>query len=437
MTQISKSTLLGYIATIPIQGNATKNRVKRDNLFRWMGEGIGNLLGLETYKDRKKLIDIIDGIADNQDIITKGLNDQIVVLNLTLGEILRIDHAMQSLKGDINNIKQSLYEIKNFNNDLMLISIETILAQSMSVNLNYLNSQIIQFISSIKQIGNGKTDSYAIPLPFLKEIINTMPENIRKLLPFKMDEDSLGLFYGLSWSLILRRNRFLLQIVISLPLTSINQEFALYEVSTSPLKIQNKAHPKPIYIQYEIKNKFLGVDKNEHLFAEFADLDQCNVINQEVYCNLRNASATRKSRDCLVQAYIDPSRTQIYRQEKIKTHLDTIFLKYLAGYRFHVIGSLRFKLKCPDQKDRNIILSGSGIISLPNQCILISEEYILPSIDGNDKSSEIIYKPQLFITNLTYLDLNNTIFNDKDLPLLIKQDKEIISKKGLHIDLVR
>ncbi len=143
MTQISKSTLLGYIATIPIQENANKTRVKRDSLFRWMGEGIGNLLGLETYKVRKELI---DGIADNQDIITKGLNDQMVFLNLTLGEILRIDHAMQSLKGDINNIKQSLWEIKNFNNDLMLISMETILAQRMSVNLNYLTTQIIQFI---------------------------------------------------------------------------------------------------------------------------------------------------------------------------------------------------------------------------------------------------------------------------------------------------
>ena len=379
-------------------------RSKRSSWFSGVGTVFKHLFGTMDEDDAVRYNNAIQTVVTDQKELAKYMKQNILITSSTLSAfqeaLNKIDINEQSLNSAIESITSSLNNLTTVLNNLVFKS-------KFMMLLNMLENSLLTLSFKIEDIINGlmfsKNNVLYPSIMSPKQLYQDLVENYRllssfKLLPVSLDLDHIHILINISEMLSYYSNNKIV-FILKIPLVTI-QEFNLYH--NLPLPMAHNMTNAISYVTIIPTNKYIGITRDKSNYCNLNSLINCKIIDSQYYlCPLINIYSSSANPTCeseMLSKVINTMPTQC--KTKFLLGSMEIWQQLQNGNWIFIISDrTKISIDCPKINVYTIDIMGTGILTVPSECI------------GHYKETQLTSKSN-FKINLKTIVTNFDLIND-------------------------
>lgn len=352
---------------------------KRTAWFSGIGTVIKQLFGNMDENDAIKYNDAIKTIEDDQTKLATLMKENMMVTTSTMSAFkeiidkinsneINLNHAIETLNKDIQNltyITDKLFlrsKISGLSNILesslltLSFKLEDIINAIMFSKSNILYPSIItpeQLFSDLVNNYRFLPSSKHLPIPLVLENIHIL-ENVSDVFSYYANEHII----------------FVLQI----PLVN-TEEFDLYHTIPYPVIIDPLNNT--LYSTIVPSTKYLGITKDKASYCKSSSLSNCKTMNTQYYiCEMSNVYSTSASPICETEVISKAlsSVPLLCKTKFVNGNFETFHKLHNNKWIYIMSQKTKLTIECHNQDLFESSISGTGILTLPSECVAYCKE---------------------------------------------------------------
>lgn len=347
---------------------------KRSAWFGGIGSVIKQLFGNMDQDDAEKYSNAIETLENDQSKLATLMKENMMITTSTLLSLKEVIDKINANEVSLSHVIDTLnQEMAN----LTLISNKLLMRSKISGLSNILESSLLTLSFKIEDIINAIMFSKSsILYPSIitpKQLFSDLVGNYRflpssKQLPVPLTLDNIHILENISdVSSYYTNNKIIF--VLQMPLVN-TKEFDLYH--TVPYPIALKTINNTLYSTIIPSTKYLGITKDKSAYCKLNSLNTCKVINTQYYiCEISNIYSTSAVPICETEV-ISKALTSVpplCKTEFVNGNFETFHKLRNNQWIYMISQNSKITIECDDQDLSESSISGTGILTIPDNCI--------------------------------------------------------------------
>lgn len=387
----------------------------------WIGLGgkaLKTVFGTMNEEDESNINNALTQLQENQGTIKIFIDKQTStidsVYNITAEHLNRVDKQMKTTKEMMSRLLTWEHTASILEKiDEILTSFE-LLAQPLYFKL--------QTIKELLQ--NKGTRERMIKKSTLLNHLKSIESQTEHRLPLKPTHETIDDLYELAHQkvIILCSNIVILTIF---PLVSA-EAYKTYKITPIPVKLSPGVFT--IITTGEKDVLLTEQSKNQHISMSASELFHCEKIRELYICDTEEPILTSDTGTCFIQLLLGNKKAISTCNHRVIKITDEYFIKLLKqntwAYTFNK--EVEILEKC-EMKETRMVLKGSGILTIPVGCVIITKRMVLAAKQRNIESKVEIDIPQ-------HIDLNKLLNTEEITHIELNMEQEEQDHHHLNID---
>ena len=382
---------------------------------RGVFDGVGTLgsylFGVATEDELQETQNVVDRLNDLSEEERNMLNVHSHILNVTLLHLDDVEAnqqrtlaAIDEIQANVNYLNASLnhskQEIYNVNNNVKLTSAVSYAATAISD----LSIRFLKFIDGLKTLNAGYLSAHIITPEHLQRLVGAIAEqSLRPLWPGT--NEYLPLYYEFAHVVPLTTDGFFYFLLLPL-LPNPPNAMDLYKVNALVYPLNSN-----ITISYGEVPPYFGAsaDHSVHVSLSEGDLSTCRYFSQVYFCQEAKALSKGTSFTFIFTLFTNRRVDEVCQKHVSAPLPRPMIIRDAHSWLYATSQVIYITTVCPNKDTRTDILPiGVGRISVPANCRINAEEFLLPvSGDIQAPKVEIVHQTSVTLFNVS-LSLSET-----------------------------
>lgn len=349
-----------------------QNRVRR-GWFNGVGSLFKNIFGVLDENDAINYNNAINNIQNEENRLTTLMKDNIHIVSSTINtfnsSMRKLNENEEILNANLRHVNDILANLSNLTDKLELRSRLSMLCNSLESTLLTLSFKIDDTVNAIlfsKQ--NILHPAVISPIRIFNEInINHKFVSRTREFPLSITKDNIHILIDISDIITYyydEKIMFVLQIPLVYPL-----EYNLYHTIPLPTPL-DITHPS-LFALITPTQRYMAITNDKLLYVLMDDLYSCKTISKNyLVCKGPNTYSTSTNSCCETRLLTEAVKV-LPSECSFKTLYGVIDMwQIISNNRWIYVQSepSKVSIECNNKDYKDLIISGTGILSLPNYC---------------------------------------------------------------------
>lgn len=354
--------------------------------------------------DALKFSEAIRTVEKDQTKLAALMKDNMMI---TMSTLSSYKDAINKINSNEENLNFAIETLNRNIENLTLVSDKLLIKSKISGLLNMLENSLLTLSFKLEDIVNAIMFSKSnILYPSIitpKQLFSDLVDNYRflpssKELPIPLVLDNMHVIENISDISCYYANDKII-FVLQIPLVNA-KEFDLYHVVPYPVNLRSVN--ETLYSSIIPSVQYLGITKDKVSYCKLNTLSNCKTINIQYYiCEIPNIYSTSAVPICETEVISQASNSvpSSCKTEYVNGNFETFHKLYNNKWIYVISQKSKITIECPNKELSESFISGTGIISLPDECMAYC------------KDNKLISKRHIEI-NVKPVVLNFEIIND-------------------------
>lgn len=395
----------------------------RSRRAAWMG-GIGilskTIFGTLNEDDAVKYDNAISNLQDNQKRLGSLIKESVLVTSFTFSKFNETIHNIKINEARLNEAVDNLsWLLKNITQNLNHLNVKTKIISILNsleatvLALSFRLEDITNAIMFVKQ--NSIHPAVLPPTQLYNELVNNyryLPANVK--LPITLELRNINILMNTSNVICYSTNTRII-FVIRIPLVS-PKDYILYHNIALPTP--HSSIKSDTYSFIIPSSKYIAMTSDRSEYCNLESLDECIHVHARGFiCNIMTVFPTSAHASCESEllAKVNKQKPSQCNTKTITGNLD--IWKPLTGNKWIYVQSKpnKISIDCLDSVLNELTTVGTGIINVPNSCVVYC------------KTTKLIPKSNVIKINITVPSSDFNII--KDPCCILSSDKMLINNE--------
>lgn len=406
----------------------TESRSKRSAWFGGVGTVFKHLFGNMDENDAIRYSNAIHIIENDQSKLSQLVKENILVTTSTISSLKDTLNKINVNEQQLNSAVDTLTHAQH---NLTLFSDKLFFKSKFTEILNILESTLLTLSFKLEDVINGimfsKSNVLYPSVITPKQMFNELIDNYRFLADYHQYPVSLSLenVYTLMniSEIATYYNDSKIIYVVKIPLVE-SRNYYLYHNIPYPVLIENNS-----YVTIIPSIKYIAITRERSHYCKLESLSSCKIIyNTNYICEIPDVYSSSVTPICESEIFSKALHTvpSNCKTKFFQGHLDIWQSIYNNRWLYVITNPSKLSIDCQQSKTSDLVISGTGILNLPINCIAYyKDSRLIPKytkiinlqiiqsnfniINDTCCNSKVLLKTQPFIPilNLTHINLDS------------------------------